>query len=238
MFKTSSIKILQESFVISFDKLNDSIRTMRINWTEEDEMKQRIILLTKENERLKEANKTATQDMTKAKETCSESAVKIEKMNKILATEKETSQQSLHILTVMNENQITKIEADAGLLKHQLKLAEKKNKIYEQEISSLEKRIEAKNDSIIKLETQKSDMLNKITNLEDEIMSWKLHECRAESEAVFEKVKGNTHKLTEEDSICNVTRETRNKGTEESSKSQKTAREPETDDFNASPSKL
>ena len=62
--------------------------------------------------------------MTKAKvacQICSEIAVKIEKMNKILATEKEKSQQSLHNLTLMNENQITKIEADAGLLKHQLK---------------------------------------------------------------------------------------------------------------------
>ena len=241
LFKTSSITILQESFVTAFDKINDSIRTMRINRTEEDEMKQRIMLLTKENERLKEAKKTATQDMTKAKvacQSCSESAVKIEKMNKILATEKEKSQQSLHNFTVMKENQVTKMEADAGLLKHQLELTERKNKIYEQEISSLEKRIEAKNDSITKLETQKSDMLNKITNLEDEIMSWKLHECRAESEAVFEKVKGKNHKLTEEDSICNLTRETSNKGTEESSKSQKTAREPETDDCNASPSKL
>lgn len=177
LFKTSTITTLQESFVTAFDKINDSIRTMRINRREEDEMKQHITSLTKENERLKEAKKIETHNMPKDKvtcQTCSETAVKLEKMNNMLATEREKSQLSLHNITVVKENQIAKLEADACLLKHQLVLAGKKNQTYEQEMSSLEKRIDAKNDIITKLETQKSDMVTKITNLEDEIMSWKL----------------------------------------------------------------
>ena len=57
-FKTSSVTFLQESFVCAFDKVNDSIRTMKANQSKELEMKQRITVLTKENKKLKENNNT------------------------------------------------------------------------------------------------------------------------------------------------------------------------------------
>ena len=93
-FKTSSITLLQEFFVCAFDKINDSIRTMKANQSEELEMKQRITVLTKENEKLKENNKTDTKDSQKNKlqcSTCNDSTARIGKLNKLLDKEKKIS---------------------------------------------------------------------------------------------------------------------------------------------------
>ena len=86
-------------------------------------------------------------------------------MNKMLASEKEKSQQSLHNLTVAKESEISKSQAEVGLIRHQVEITGKKNKLLEQELSSLEKRIEAKNDYITKLEEQKCTLSDKIARL-------------------------------------------------------------------------
>ena len=68
--KTSTITILQESFVTAFDKINESIRTMNKNQSEIDDMKQCMTRLTKENERLKESGLKELKDVPKAKVDC------------------------------------------------------------------------------------------------------------------------------------------------------------------------
>ena len=92
-------------------------------------------------------------------------------------------------MTVAKESEISKLQAEVGQLRHQVEVSGKKNKLFDQELSSLEKRIEATNDYITELEEQKCNLSEKIASLEDEIMPWKLHECRAESEAAFDKAK-------------------------------------------------
>ena len=92
LFKTSSISILQESFVKAFDQINSSIRTVKINQSDENDLKQRIAFMTNENEKLREARKLETKDMPKSKEacqTCSESISRVEKVNKMLVVERE-----------------------------------------------------------------------------------------------------------------------------------------------------
>ena len=79
---------------------------MKANQSEELEMKQRITVLTKENDNLKENNKTDANDSQKNKlqcSTCSDSTTRIEKLNKLLDKEKEKSQQCLHKLTIEKE---------------------------------------------------------------------------------------------------------------------------------------
>ena len=201
LFKTSTITILQESFVTAFDKINESIRTMNKNQSEIDDMKQCITRLTKENEKLKESGSKELKDVPKAKidcQNCNDSTARIEKLNKILATEKEKSQKSLHNITIEKENQISKIEAETGLMRHKLEISEKRNKMLDQEINALEKRLEVKNDCISTLEAQIGNMSHKISKMEDEIMSWKLHECRAEKEKGFQQVKEKCQNVTDQ----------------------------------------
>ena len=50
---------------------------------------------------------------------------------------------------------------------------------------------------ITSLEEQKHKRSQKIHNLENEAMSWKLHDCRAEGETVFEQVRGKQAKQAE-----------------------------------------
>ena len=104
---------------------------MNKNQSEIDDMKQLITVLTKENEQLKESRSTETKDLPKANvdcQNCNESTARIEKLNRILAAEKKKSQQSLHNVTMQRENQISKIEAETGLMRHKLEISEKKNK--------------------------------------------------------------------------------------------------------------
>ena len=136
-------------------------------------------------------------------------------------------------MTVAKESEISKLQAEVGLLRHQVEVSGKKNKLFDQELSSLEKRIEAKNDYITKLEEQKCNLSEKIASLEDEIMSWKLHECREESEAAFDKAKTKRSKQTEEAS--KKTREGEHEDSEDSRDSQNATTEFE---HNASQSQL
>ena len=104
----------------------------------------------------------------------------------------------MHKLTIEKENQISNLQADFSSLRHQIELSNKQCNTLSAEMSSLEKRIAAKNDYITSLEEQKHKRSQKIHNLEDEIMSWKFHVCRADGEAVFEQVRGKQAKQAEE----------------------------------------
>ena len=103
----------------------------------------------------------------------------------------------MHKLTIEKETQISNLQADISSLRHQIDLFNKECNTLSAELSSLEKRIAAKNDYIRSLEQQKHKRSQKIHNSEDEITSWKLHACRAEGEVVFARVRGKQVKQAE-----------------------------------------
>ena len=80
--KTLSIAILQESFVKAFDQINSSIRTMTINQSEENELRQRIVPMTKEIEKLREDKKSETKEMPKSKAACQNCSDSISRVKK------------------------------------------------------------------------------------------------------------------------------------------------------------
>ena len=100
----------------------------------------------------------------------------------------------------------------------------------DQEISALEKRVEVKNDCIATLEAQIGNMSNKISKMEDEIMSWKLHECRDEKEEGFEKVKEKCQKVTDQGANASTNI---NKDTEKDDNYQITITGPQTESVKA-----
>lgn len=56
-FKKSTVSLFEESFVGAFDRINNSVRDLRTNLAEENDLKQRLTDLTKENEKLRACNR-------------------------------------------------------------------------------------------------------------------------------------------------------------------------------------
>ena len=92
---------MQESFVGAFDRINQSVRSLKTNIEEENNLNQKINALTKENERLKDMiSEEALQGNKRKCNNCDELSQRLEKQNNSLDNEKENAHLKLHDITL------------------------------------------------------------------------------------------------------------------------------------------
>ena len=97
---------------------------------------------------------------------------------------------------MQKEIQDSKMKADTSLLQHKIEILNKQLSMQESENANLERRIETKNNLIGTLEEKASEMSKKISDLQDEVLSLKFHNCRIGNlqqniTTEIEKVKNN-----------------------------------------------
>ena len=151
---------MQESFVGAFDRINQSVRSLKTNIEEENNLNQKINALTKENERLKaRISEDALQGNKRKCHNCDEFLQRVEKLTKSLDKEKENAQLKLHDITLQKELQESKMKADASLLHHKIEIINKQFSMQENEVTNLEKRIDTKKhtDMYIRRENGRDD---------------------------------------------------------------------------------
>ena len=88
------------------------------------------------------------------------------------------------------------MKADTSLLQHKIEILNKQLSMQENENANLEKCIKTKNNLIGTLEEKASEMSKKISDLQDEVLSLKFHNCRIGNlqpniTTEIEKVKNN-----------------------------------------------
>ena len=133
------------------------MRDLKNNLAEDSDRKQKIMSLSRENEKLRVGNREKQTD--KICQNCDDLSGTIDKLNRTIEKEKEISQTSLHTLTVEKEHQEYKQKADITLLKHRLEGLTKQLSMQESEVSALEQRIEIKkNNFVLDLEEKTSNM--------------------------------------------------------------------------------
>ena len=176
--KKSTMSILQDSFVGAFDKINNSVRDLKNDLAEDSNQKQKIMNLSRENEKLRAGNREKQTD--KKCQNCDDLSGKIDKLNRTIDKEKEKSQTSLHTLTVEKEHQEYKLKADITLLKHRIEGLTKQMSIEESEVSALEQRLEIKNNLILDLEEKTSNLTRRISKLQEELLSYKVDNCKSD----------------------------------------------------------
>ena len=177
----STVSSLQESFVGAFDRINASVRNLKTNIDEENNLSQKINGLLKENERLRaiiSQEKPQDNHSEKKCQSCDDFSHRIDKLTKAFEKEKENSQLKLHEITLQKEMQESKMKADASLMQHKIEILNKQLSMQENEVANLEKRVDTKNNLIGTLEEKISELTKKISDLQDEVLSLKLHDCR------------------------------------------------------------
>ena len=102
----------------------------------------------------------------------------MDKLTKALEKEKENMQSQVHAVTLQKEIQECKMKPDTSLLQHKIEIVNKQLSMHEHEVTSLQKRIDTKNNLIETLEEKTSEMTKRISDLQDEVLSLKLHNCR------------------------------------------------------------
>ena len=175
----STVSSLQESFVGAFDRMNESVRGLKINFDEEKHLRQKMNDLLKENERLraKISEEPSQEKFTKKTcQSCDDMTHRVDKLTKALEKEKENTQSKIHELTLHKETHESKMKADALLLQHRSEIMTKQ--LQQNEGEAMEKRMDNKNTLISTLEEKTGNMAKIISDLQDEVLSWKLHGCR------------------------------------------------------------
>ena len=196
----STVSSLQESFVGAFDRINQSVRSLKTNIEEENNLNQKINALTKENERLKaRISEDALQGNKRKCHNFDEFSQRVEKLTKSLDKEKENEQLKLHDITLQKELQESKMKADASLLHHKIEIINKQFSMQENEVTNLEKRIDTKNILICTLEEKTGEMTKKIADLQDEVLSLKLHNCTAASQQQLMTKENDTARTNQKD---------------------------------------
>ena len=89
----STVSTLQDSFVGAFEKINESVRSLKSNIEDENHLNQRINLLLKENEKLRGINSQEKSQVNQSKkcQSCDDFTLRIDKLNKALEREKENT---------------------------------------------------------------------------------------------------------------------------------------------------
>ena len=114
---------MQELFVEAFDRINQSVRSLKTNIEEENNLYHKINALTKENERLKALiSEEALQGNKRKCHNCDGFSLRVEKLNKSLDKGKENAQLKLHDITLQKELQEAKMKADVSLLHHKIEI--------------------------------------------------------------------------------------------------------------------
>ena len=200
-FNKSTISSLQDSFVGAFDKINESVRNLRTNIDEENHLNKKINELLKENERLRSIisqEKPQDNQSKKTCQSCDEFSHRVDKLTKAFEKEKEITQSQVHAVTLQKEIQECKMKADTSLLQHKIEIVNKQLSMQEHEVTSLQKRIDTKNNLIETLEEKTSEMTKRISDLQDEVLSLKLHNCRIGNQQQNTTKETNDQDKTEE----------------------------------------
>ena len=124
---------------------------------------------------------------------CEDLSRKIDKQNRDIDKEKEKAQSRLHNMRVEKERKETELKADISLLNHRLEGLQKQLSIQESELSALERRLEVKKQLAIYLEEKTTNMTKRVSELQDEVLSWKLSSCR-EDEGASSRAVSRTEK--------------------------------------------
>ena len=77
-------------------------------------------------------------------------------------------------MRVKKERKETELKADISLLNHRLEGLQKQLSIQKSELSTLERRLEVKNQLAIDLEEKTTNMKKRVSELQDGVLSWKL----------------------------------------------------------------
>lgn len=200
-FKKSTVDLLQESFVSSFDKINCSIREVSSLQPDISTLKQQIRKLSEENERLK-LEKSNTRTLSSEDKTClkcEELSRKITSLNKEHDSGKEKAQQNLHNIRLEQEMKTSKLNADINLLRQKGESLSKMLSIQEADVLTMEKRLDVKNHLILNLEENISRLTLKISELQDTIIETKCqgYSCGEPFQVATKKGKEDT-KTTEQ----------------------------------------
>lgn len=210
-FRKTTISQLETSFVKAFDKINDSVTDMKQSKEEEQGLRQQINDLKLENEQLR--NRLSKKDEHKGEhrecKKCDELISRLEKLRKDSDKEKESLQRNLYNVRLEKELQESKLRTEVASMRDKLDISSKQQSAQMSDISMMEKRIHTKNDLIITLEEDISKLTKKTNDLQDEILAWKLHDCRND----------NTLRTNSNAEVCSVKRmiqEPKEVGTERS----------------------
>ena len=197
----STVSSLQDSFVGAFDRINESVRCLKTSIDDESHLNQKLNIAMKENERLRaEISQEKPQDNLGKKncQSCDEYSNRVGELTKALQKEKDTTQCKLHEAVLQKEIMESRMKADASVLQHKVEILNKQLTMQENEVTNLEKRIDSKNNLIGQLENKTSEMMKKISDLQDEILSLKLHNCRVVDLQQDSKVENEQRKKKEE----------------------------------------
>ena len=197
----STVSSLQDSFVGAFDRINESVRCLKTSIDDESHLNQKLNIVMKENKRLRaEISQVKPQDHLSKKKclSCDGFSNRVEKLTRALEKEKDTTQCILHEAVLQKEMMESRMKADASVLQHKVEILNKQLAMQENEVLNLEKRIDSKNNLIEKLENKTSEMMKKISEFQDEILSLKLHNSRVADLQQDSKVENDQRKKKEE----------------------------------------
>ena len=170
-FKKATIDVLQESFVNSFDQINNSIREMSCSQSDTEKLQAQVKMLTETNEKLKlqVGNSKNNQSCSK----CTDYLKQINSLTKDLERSKEKMKEDRYNYKLEEEIRGSKFNAEISLLKRKEESMARAISIMETDISSYEKRLAVKSQLILDFEQNISKLNMKITNLQDTIFETK-----------------------------------------------------------------
>ena len=148
-FKKSRVDLLQESFVSSFDKINNSIREISTAQPDIEKFQKQIRKLTEENEKLKlqlNSKRNSSEEISCSK--CEESIRRVETLKKELEKEKENTKQQMSNSRLEAETQESILNTEISLLQRKEESLSRFRAIQEADIVTLEKRLDVKNQLI------------------------------------------------------------------------------------------
>ena len=201
-FKKTTVDMLQESFVNSFDQINNSIREMSCTQSDTEKLQTQVKVLKETNEKLKlqmannQINHPTDKDCTK----CSEYIRKIASLKKDLENSTEKAKDDIYNHKLQVEVQESKFNAEIKMLRQKENSMSRTISMLESDIVSLEKRLDGKSQLIVDLEQNISKLNLKISNLQDTIFETKSQSyCNGEQFQVVTK----TSRLELTDQITN-----------------------------------
>ena len=202
-FKKATIDVLQESFVNSFDQINNSIREMSCSQSDMEKLQAQVKMLTDANEKLKlqVGNSKNIQTIDKECSTCIDHMKRINSLSKDLESSKEKMKEDRYKHKLEEEIRESKFNAEISLLRRKEESMSRTISILETDISTFEKRLAVKSELILDLEQNISKLNAKITDLQDTIFETK---CQSfDSGENFHEVVNSKNKveLTERDSV-------------------------------------
>ena len=179
-FQTNTVHALETAFVDAIEKLGRTNVTSKEN-DQQSQIKhllQEKDRLLKEKENLIKSVKSPRKDSVSSPSNQQKNTMEIDIQR--LTKERDDLQMTLHTTTTELEVSRSKLQTETSIWRQKLDAMSSRNDILSNESLRLEKLLLLKNEDIVELENCKRDLKKQVDILESEVLSWKLHESRAD----------------------------------------------------------